>query len=42
MVARQSLPVWVLAVVGCDVEGLGGAEAVVVEPAPLNGYGKHD
>jgi hypothetical protein len=27
---------------GCDVEDLGGAEAVVVEPAPLDGDGKHD
>jgi hypothetical protein len=42
MVARQSLLVWVLAVGGCDVEDLGGAEAVVVETACLDGDGKHD
>jgi hypothetical protein len=42
MVARQSLLVWVLAVGGCDVEDLGGVEAVVVEPTPLDGDGKHD
>jgi hypothetical protein len=30
------------AVGGCDVEDLGGAEAVVVEPAPLDGAGKLD
>jgi hypothetical protein len=42
MVAQRSLLVWVLAVGGCDVEDLGGAEAVVVEPAPLDGDGNHD
>ena len=26
---------------GCGAEDLGGAEAVVVEHAPLNGAGKH-
>jgi hypothetical protein len=31
----------VLAVGGCGVEDLGGAEAVVVEPAPLDDAGKH-
>jgi hypothetical protein len=40
MVAQRSLLVWVLAVGGCGAEGLGDAEAVVVEPAPLNGAGK--
>jgi hypothetical protein len=40
MVAQRSLLVWVLAVGGCDVEDLGGAEAVAVEPAPLDGAGK--
>ena len=40
MVAQRSLLVWVLAVGGCDVEDLGGSEAVVVEPAPLDGAGK--
>jgi hypothetical protein len=42
MVAQRSLLVWVLAVGGCGVEDLGGAEAVVVGPAPLDGAGKHD
>jgi hypothetical protein len=42
MVAQQSLLVWVLAVGGCGVEDLGGAEVVVVEPTPLDGAGKHD
>jgi hypothetical protein len=31
----------VLAVGGCGADGLGYAEAVVVEPAPLDGAGKH-
>jgi hypothetical protein len=31
----------VLAVGGCGAEDLGDAEAVVVEPAPLYGAGKH-
>jgi hypothetical protein len=31
----------VLAVGGCGVEDLGDAEAMVVEPAPLDGAGKH-
>jgi hypothetical protein len=31
----------VLAVGGCGAEDLGDAEAVVVEPAPLDGAGKH-
>jgi hypothetical protein len=35
MVAQRSLLVWVLAVGGC------GAEVVVVEPASLDGAGKH-
>jgi hypothetical protein len=41
MVAQRSLLVWVLAVGGCGAEDLGDAEAVVVEPAPLDGAGKH-
>jgi hypothetical protein len=41
MVAQRSLLVWVLAVGGCGAEDLDGAEAVVVEPAPLDGAGKH-
>jgi hypothetical protein len=41
MVAQRSLLVWVLAVGVCGAEDLGGAEAVVVEHAPLNGAGKH-
>jgi hypothetical protein len=41
MVALRSLLVWVLAVGGCGVEGLGYAEAVAVEPAPLDAVGKH-
>jgi hypothetical protein len=40
MVALQSLLVWVLAVGGCGAKGLGYAEAVEVEPAPLDGAGK--
>jgi hypothetical protein len=31
----------VLALGGCGAEGLGYAEAVVVEPTPLDGAGKH-
>ena len=42
MVVRRSLPVWVLMGGGCGVVDLGDAEAVVVEPAPLDGAGKHD
>ena len=42
MVAQRSILVWVLVVGGCGAEGLGDAEAVVVEPAPLDGDGKHD
>jgi hypothetical protein len=42
MVAQRSLLVWVLAVGGCGMEDLGGAKAVVVEPAPLDGAGKND
>jgi hypothetical protein len=41
MVAQRSLLVWVLAVGGCGVEDLGDAKVVVVEPAPLDGAGKH-
>jgi hypothetical protein len=41
MVAQRSLLVLVLAVGGCGAEDLGDAEAVVVEPAPLDGAGKH-
>ena len=41
MVAQRSLLVWVLVVGGCGAEDLGDAEAVVVEPAPLDGAGKH-
>jgi hypothetical protein len=41
MVAQRSLLVWVLAVGGCGAEDLGDAEAVVVEPVPLDGAGKH-
>jgi hypothetical protein len=40
MVAQRSLLVWVLVVGGCGAEGLGDAEAVVVEPAPLDGASK--
>jgi hypothetical protein len=31
----------VLGVVGCEVEDMGGAEAVVVESTPLGGAGKN-
>ena len=40
MVAQRSILVWVLVVGGCGAEGLGDAEAVVVEPASLDGAGK--
>jgi hypothetical protein len=40
MVVQRSLLVWVLVGGGCGVEDLGDAEAVVVEPAPLDGAGK--
>ena len=41
MVVRRSLPAWVLVGGGYGVVDLGDAEAVVVEPAPLDGAGKH-
>jgi hypothetical protein len=36
MVVRRSLPAWVLVGGGYGVVDLGDAEAVVVEPAPLD------
>jgi hypothetical protein len=41
MVAQRSLLVWVLVGGGCGAEDLGDAEAVLVEPTPLDGAGKH-
>jgi hypothetical protein len=40
MVVQRSLPIWVLVGGGCGVVDLGDAEAMVVEPAPLDGAGK--